>query len=109
MMMETMLRNYHQEHLMEYYRQLDKHGKEKLERQVLAFDWSLLKSLEEQPKVHSRDRFAPISVLTAEEIGKNGHTYEIMGIDAIKLGKVGAVLLAGGQGSRLGFNGPKGK
>ena len=108
MMMETMLRNYHQEHLMEYYRQLDKHGKEKLERQVLAFDWSLLKSLEEQPKVHSRDRFAPISVLTAEEIGKNGHTYEIMGIDAIKLGKVGAVLLAGGQGSRLGFNGPKG-
>lgn len=110
MMMETMLRNYHQEHLMEYYRQLDKHGKENLERQVHAFDWSLLKLLEEQPTPtnQNKNRFAPISVLTTKEIGKNRHTYEIIGIDAIKGGKVGAVLLAGGQGSRLGFNGPKG-
>ena len=35
--------------------------------------------------------------------------YELKGKALIKEGKVGVVVLAGGQGSRLGFDGPKGK
>jgi len=35
--------------------------------------------------------------------------YKTAGNKLIREGKVGTVILAGGQGSRLGFNGPKGK
>ena len=35
--------------------------------------------------------------------------YMSAGNQLIRDGKVGCVILAGGQGSRLGFNGPKGK
>mgnify|MGYP001626781382 CR=1 FL=1 len=35
--------------------------------------------------------------------------YKTEGNKLIREGKVGTVILAGGQGSRLGFNGPKGK
>lgn len=43
------------------------------------------------------------------EIEQNKAKYEGIGLDAIRAGKVGAVLLAGGQGTRLGSDGPKGK
>jgi len=36
-------------------------------------------------------------------------TYEQSGNLLIQMGKVGVVILAGGQGSRLGFKGPTGK
>ena len=42
-----------------------------------------------------------------EDVEKS--TLTTIGNSLIKEGKIGVVILAGGQGSRLGFDGPKGK
>ena len=56
-----------------------------------------------------RGKLEPLSALEVTEIEQNKAKYEGIGLDAIRAGKVGAVLLAGGQGTRLGSDGPKGK
>ena len=43
-----------------------------------------------------------------DEIKANYDTFKNTGVEAIKAGKVGAILLAGGMGTRLGSDNPKG-
>ena len=48
------------------------------------------------------------SELTKEENAEEYNAIYERGLDLIKKGKVACVILAGGQGSRLGFDHPKG-
>lgn len=97
-----------QEHLLRYYDELTEEQKEDLLRQIEQLDMELPKLVENGVKEAERGVLAPLGAVTLDEIDKKRECYEKSGIQAIKKCKVGAVLLAGGQGTRLGLDGPKG-
>lgn len=103
------LKAHGQEHIIEAYQKLDEAGKEKLAAQVEKVDWSMVEKAGTEAQTEERGKLEPLSALEVSEINKNKEQYEKIGLDAIRAGKVGAVLLAGGQGTRLGSDGPKGK
>lgn len=78
--------------------------KEKLDE----IDWSVLAHIERKETVNERGIFAPLEAVEISEIESRRDEFRELGLKAIREGKVGAVLLAGGQGTRLGLDRPKG-
>ena len=78
----------------------------RLEKQLEEMDWSNLDAIHN--KEQKRGKFSPLGAMELSEIDANKEKYQTIGIDAIKKCKVGAILLAGGQGTRLGFDKAKG-
>ena len=78
----------------------------KLESQLEHMDWSYLDMIHN--KEQQRGAFSPLAAMELSEIEANKDKYLATGLDAVKNGKVGAILLAGGQGTRLGFDKAKG-
>ena len=105
---KTMLENKGQTQLLKYYDELDQTQKEELLARIGKIDFSLLEILDNPSMKQKRGDIKPLSALKLSEIDKNRDSYEKTGIEAIKAGKVGAILLAGGQGTRLGYDKPKG-
>ena len=105
----NVLKEHGQEHIFTAYEKLDEAGKEKLAAQVERIDWSMVAMAGNKEAAQERGKLEPLSALEVSEIEKNKAAYEAKGLEAIRAGKVGAVLLAGGQGTRLGSDGPKGK
>lgn len=83
-------------------------GKEALKKRLDAIDWSVLAHIERKETVNERGVFAPLEAVEIDEIRSREAEFCKIGMEAIKNGKVGAVLLAGGQGTRLGLDKPKG-
>lgn len=105
----NVLKEHGQEHIYEAYEKLDDAGKEKLAAQVEKIDWSIVSMACSGEAAQKRGKLEPLSALEVPEIEAGRAKYEETGLKAIRAGKVGAVLLAGGQGTRLGSDGPKGK
>jgi UDP-N-acetylglucosamine/UDP-N-acetylgalactosamine diphosphorylase len=78
----------------------------KLERQLKELDWSALELIHQRE--HQRGTFAPLGAMELPEIESRKDEFRKTGLAAIKACKVGAILLAGGQGTRLGFDKAKG-
>ena len=100
-----MLNMLHQEHIVKYMQTLSEAEQREMAAHLSALDYSVLSEGDIEEK---RGTFAPLSALTLSDIAKKRERYTQIGLQAIQNGKVGAVLLAGGQGSRLGFDHPKG-
>lgn len=94
-----------QQHLLMFYDELSEAEKSKLLAEIEAIDFTAIRPTDEP--VSSKD-VRPIDALTVDEIALNEERFTAAGLEAIRAGKVAALLLAGGQGTRLGLEGPKG-
>ena len=103
---------YHQEHVFRFFDSLNVEEKEKLISQILSIDFEELTNLYEKTKMKEEkkeDRIEPILYTDKEKISdEERKQLEKVGIEEIKAGKLAAVTMAGGQGTRLGHHGPKG-
>ncbi|MDE6708011.1 MAG: UDPGP type 1 family protein [Oscillospiraceae bacterium] len=104
------LEAYGQLHLLDWYDEISEFEQCQLLEQIDALDMQLLdvfKKYQQNNEV-PRGKLEPMGALTIEEIAENHDKFESAGLEAIRHGKIGAVLLAGGMGTRLGFDKPKG-
>ena len=105
------LKKYGQEHLLNFYDTLDEKKQDQLLDQIEKIDFELINSLYNKTKNADKKEEAVIeSIDFIDKYKLNGDYkyYEDLGKKAIKEGKLAAVTMAGGQGTRLGHNGPKG-
>lgn len=106
------LKKYNQEHLLNFFNELQDSEKESLISQINSIDFEEIKQLYINSTMDdsiSSDRISPIpfvekNLLTKSEID----AYSRIGNNAINSGKLAIITLAGGQGTRLGYKGPKG-
>lgn len=99
------LKKYGQEHVLKYYAELSDEQRNTLIEQIDRTDFTVIGQAAEAGK---RGEIAPIKAMTIPEIDMGRERFEHIGMEAIKAGKLGAVLLAGGMGTRLGSGAPKG-
>ena len=102
------LEKYGQLHVLKYYEELSGEEKEELLSQIEQTDFEVLSLCKKKETLNPRGKIEPIEVMQLPEIEEKKSEYTKIGLDAIRAGKVGAVLLAGGMGTRLGSDAPKG-
>ncbi len=102
------LKEHGQEHVMKGFDNLSLDLQEQLLRQIEEIDWETI-ALVGQDSEGSEGDIEPLGAVDVSQIEARKEEFTKAGIDAIKEGKIGAVLLAGGMGTRLGLDRPKGE
>ena len=109
---KEILKKYDQPHLLYFYDEISDEQKEKLLDQILKVDFEEIINLYKNSLIKKeivKGSISPLNhiekdLLSSQEISN----YSKIGEDIIKSNSVAVVTMAGGQGSRLGYKGPKG-
>jgi UDP-N-acetylglucosamine/UDP-N-acetylgalactosamine diphosphorylase len=113
--LEERLKDTWQEHLIDALARLDGPARARLEAQLNELDLmhvrSLIRQLVQADKALPYADIEPPDVVglprSSGDVARDRHARRV-GEDLLAEGRVAAVLVAGGQGTRLGFDGPKG-
>lgn len=109
---QIILKKYKQEHLLQFYDELTDNEKHFLLDQILSINFDEILYLYEKSKfdvTDSTEEVAPLPYINKSTLSKQElDFYSDIGNNTIKNGEIAVITLAGGQGSRLGFKGPKG-
>lgn len=106
-----------QEHLLRFFVKLDEKQKSALLDQIGSLDLESLPALVDRYVRNPAKHVAPSGMLPVDAYPYNPRSsrkpwdrakYHRTGEDLLRAGKVAAFMVAGGQGSRLGYDGPKG-
>ncbi|MCR5294961.1 MAG: UDPGP type 1 family protein [Lachnospiraceae bacterium] len=97
-----------QEHLLRFYDQLSADQQWLFIDQLLNLDYSCLQALDNTKAPETKASISPLTALRLSESEARREEFTAAGIKALKDGRVAAVLLAGGMGTRLGSSDPKG-
>ena len=95
-----------QQHIIPLLEQ--KEANSQLAMQLEALDWDVVHLWQHPEQIAGKGVVQPIEGLTLDDIRSQAERFRQIGVSSIKRGQIGAVLLAGGQGTRLGSELPKG-
>ena len=109
---KDVVKKFNQEHLLDFYDELNSNEQELLVNQILDIDFEQIFDLYEASKTDEEiayDEIEPLTYTDKSELSKvDIINYSDIGEIYIRKGALAVVTLAGGQGTRLGFKGPKG-
>ena len=109
---QSKLQKYNQDEILSFLNNLTGKEKEELIEQILKIDFEEITKLYEN--INSEDKnknceIKPIDCIDKEKIEKDEKKeLENIGLNVIKQNQYAVVTMAGGQGTRLGWDGPKG-
>ncbi len=97
-----------QQQTLRFFDELSEEQQEHLSGQLEAVDFDMIRAAMTMENRAEKSLITPLKTLTVAEAEKDLGEYRAIGEKMLREGKVAALVLAGGQGSRLGFDGPKG-
>ena len=107
-----LLKVYNQEHVIKLLEKLKGNKKEELIEQLIKIDFHQIKELYDNTKKEieiKENKIEEISYLDKAKLKyEQREEFDALGEDIIRKGQYAVVTMAGGQGTRLGYPGPKG-
>jgi len=101
------LKQWNQEHLLDYINELSDKEKSQLYKEIKDIDFELISKIFSDEEKHSHEN--KVTALKADVLSNDDAKRLFdLGLSSIQNNEVAVVLMAGGQGTRLGHKGPKG-
>lgn len=108
----NILEKYNQEQLERFYKDLNKTEQSKLQKEIESIDFEQINSLyinSKKDEIIELKEIEPIKYYIKKKLSKSIiEEYSNLAKEILRKNKLCVITMAGGQGSRLGVNGPKG-